>query len=222
MQSSPASSTAPTAPKSTEAASTRARLIEAASRVCAARGLHGTTTREIAETAGVNEVTLFRHFGSKEKLLGAMFSERGEAQMEALSQAEPESADLAVDLGRYARRFNEMLFANEALIRAMIGEAHRQPEHARQVIYEAAKPLRGRVIAYLERAQGTGAVRPELDLHVAVDSLTGMLLAGMLRRSSIGSSLEYDHEAYIDGVIELFVRGVVVPGGGVPKKKRRG
>ncbi|MEH2385114.1 MAG: helix-turn-helix domain-containing protein, partial [Nostoc sp.] len=45
---------------------TRTRLIEAASQVFASLGVQGATTREIARVAGVNEVTLFRHFASKE------------------------------------------------------------------------------------------------------------------------------------------------------------
>lgn len=50
-------------------AQTRARLIKAATKVFATAGLTGATTREIARVAAVNEVTLFRHFQSKEQLL---------------------------------------------------------------------------------------------------------------------------------------------------------
>ena len=117
---------------------TRQRLLDAAFRVCSERGLHAATTREIAEAAGVNEVTLFRHFGSKEKLIADLFARSVAAQSESISHTEPDANDLRIDLFRYARRFNEMLFANEALIRTLIGEARRYPEQARQVICEAA------------------------------------------------------------------------------------
>jgi AcrR family transcriptional regulator len=50
----------------------RSRIIEAAARIYAAHGYRGATTRRIAEEAGVNEVTLFRQFGSKSALLDAM------------------------------------------------------------------------------------------------------------------------------------------------------
>ena len=65
--------------------STRERLLDAALRVCARRGLHGATTREIADEAEVNEVTLFRHFGSKEKLIVALFQRSVSAQAESWS-----------------------------------------------------------------------------------------------------------------------------------------
>src|SRR5579884_4155726 len=51
---------------------TRARILAAARSVFERNGTRGTTTREVAERAGVNEATLFRHFGSKAALLAAM------------------------------------------------------------------------------------------------------------------------------------------------------
>ncbi len=47
---------------------TREKIIEAAFKVFSSKGYLGATTREIASTAGIAEVTLFRHFPSKEKL----------------------------------------------------------------------------------------------------------------------------------------------------------
>jgi AcrR family transcriptional regulator len=47
----------------------RDQLLEAAARLYAETGYRGTTTRRIALQAGVNEITLFRHFGSKEALM---------------------------------------------------------------------------------------------------------------------------------------------------------
>ena len=44
------------------------RILAAAARVYAQYGFRGATTRLIANEAGVNEVTLFRTFGSKAEL----------------------------------------------------------------------------------------------------------------------------------------------------------
>ena len=49
----------------------RDALLEAAIKVFAEVGMRGATTRRIAQAADVNEVTLFRHFKTKEDLLHA-------------------------------------------------------------------------------------------------------------------------------------------------------
>jgi AcrR family transcriptional regulator len=49
----------------------RARILAAAQKLFGERGFHGTTTKDLAEAAGVAEKTLFRHFPSK----GAIFKD---------------------------------------------------------------------------------------------------------------------------------------------------
>jgi AcrR family transcriptional regulator len=48
---------------------TRTRILQAAQRLFAAKGFEGTTTRDLAQTAGVAEGTLFRHFANKKAIL---------------------------------------------------------------------------------------------------------------------------------------------------------
>lgn len=48
---------------------TRGRILQAAQRLFAAKGFEGTTTRDLAQTAGVAEGTLFRHFANKKAIL---------------------------------------------------------------------------------------------------------------------------------------------------------
>src|SRR6476661_2123058 len=62
---------------------TRERRLDAAGQTFSRDGIRGATTREIARKAGVNEVTLFRHFKSKEQLLGAVL-QRGLAAEAAI------------------------------------------------------------------------------------------------------------------------------------------
>jgi AcrR family transcriptional regulator len=49
---------------------TKKRILAAAELVFSRDGFQGATTREIARQAGVNEVTLFRHFRTREAAAG--------------------------------------------------------------------------------------------------------------------------------------------------------
>jgi len=187
---------------------TRQRLLDAAFRVCSEQGIHGATTREIADVAGVNEVTLFRHFGNKEKLIAALFEHVLANLTESLNITEVDAHDLERDLFRYAQRYHEMLMANEALIRTILGEAKRHPEQARQVMCEAGRSLRERLVDYLRAAQNARSVREDIDLGPALDAFTGMLLAGMLRRTSFKSYIDYSADEYLHTVVDLFLRGI--------------
>ncbi len=62
----------PDAVKSASPEETRERILSAAREVIAKKGKRGATTREIADVAGVNEATIFRHFGTKEALIVAV------------------------------------------------------------------------------------------------------------------------------------------------------
>jgi len=73
-------------------ANTAARILAAAAEIMADKGVKGATTRAIATAAGVNEVTIFRLFGSKEGLLAAV--------LESLFPDRTADAPLAALLGR--------------------------------------------------------------------------------------------------------------------------
>jgi AcrR family transcriptional regulator len=57
-----------TQPRRRDAAATRAALLAAARRLMVEHGVEGTSTRDVAAAAGVNQALVYRYFGSKEKL----------------------------------------------------------------------------------------------------------------------------------------------------------
>lgn len=187
---------------------TRARLLKAAIQVFSTEGFVGATTREIARVAGVNEVTLFRYFPSKEQLLGAVAQHITAQKAEALAHQEEWTQDLRRDLLHYATLHDNMLEENEALVRMFIGEAQRHPQEALQVLQQSFLPLRDKLIAYLRNCIERGSVCPDVDLPLAVDQFTGMLLAGMVRRHVFPVSRGYSRAQYVEGCVDLFVRGI--------------
>jgi AcrR family transcriptional regulator len=76
----------------------REGIIKAARRVFVEKGFHGTTTRELAEAAGVSEALLFKHFPSKEALYSAIqlscFKREGAKIAEQIEALEPSTEAL--------------------------------------------------------------------------------------------------------------------------------
>jgi AcrR family transcriptional regulator len=189
-------------------AKTRARLIQAAIEVFATAGIAGATTREIAGVAGVSEVTLFRHFQSKEQLLGAVIQQITALQAETLANQDEWTQDLRHDLLHYAWLHTNMLEKHEALVLMFIGEAKRHPDEAIRVLQQCTLTLREKLATYLRNGIERGTVRPDTELPLAVDLFTGMLLSGMLRRHTCSFQRGYSRERYVEGCVDLFVRSI--------------
>jgi AcrR family transcriptional regulator len=73
----------------------RQQILKTAIRLFAQKGFRGTTTREIALAAGVNEVTIFRHFASKQDLYSAILE---------VKSTEAGLTSWLVDLAEFERR----------------------------------------------------------------------------------------------------------------------
>jgi AcrR family transcriptional regulator len=76
----------------------RASIISAAKSVFMEKGFHGTTTRELAEAAGVSEALVFKHFPSKEALYSAIltscFKDEGAKIRRRLESLKPSTSAL--------------------------------------------------------------------------------------------------------------------------------
>lgn len=195
--------------RSASPAETRQRLLTAAARVYGRAGLNGATTRAIADEAGVNEVTLFRHFQSKERLLAAVVGQNFVSPPATTRPGLPESTgDLRGDLLALARRYESLLTENLPLVRAMLGEIqHHGREHERNVFKGIFRPLKEAIVARLDVARLAGQIRAEFSATMLADLLGGMLFTGVLRRSLHDGKAEYSATAHLEAAIELTLRG---------------
>ena len=82
---------------------TRARLIEAARRIAATRGIETTPISEITDEAGVGVGSFYNHFATKEDLLAAVISDTFEAHGAALDRIHEGKDDIAEILAQNIR-----------------------------------------------------------------------------------------------------------------------
>src|SRR5580700_4203452 len=78
----------------------RTAILRAVRRVFADKGFDGTTTRELADAAGVSEALLFKHFPNKVALFSAMqaacCNEEDLGRYELLNSLEPSASTLVL------------------------------------------------------------------------------------------------------------------------------
>ena len=158
----------------------RERILEAAARVYAKHGFRGATTRLIAIEAGVNEVTLFRTFGSKSALLEAVLgAHSGEPPTLPENPHDPE-AELTEFVKISLDRVREM---RPLLVHSM-GEFEERPEAAefacrgRTFVHET-------ITRYLKRLQERGLSSPDSDVEAAAVMLTGTVMSDGIARSFV-------------------------------------
>ncbi len=125
------------------------------------KGYLGTTTREIAGEAGVTEVTLFRHFGSKEKLFEEMLKRYSflPELKELLPELENNSADYKDGLTIIGTRFFETLKERKSFVRIMTCEIHVYPEKVKEVHSRFIDEMVHLLADYFRGRQNKGLLR---------------------------------------------------------------
>src|SRR5260370_21398503 len=85
----------------------RKAIVAAAVPLFARKGFTGTTTKELAEAAGISEALLFRHFPSKKNLYGEILRLgcEGDPALERLAALEPSTATLVYMITFMVRYF---------------------------------------------------------------------------------------------------------------------
>ena len=157
----------------------RDRIIDAAKKIYAQHGFRGATTRLIAIEAGVNEVTLFRTFGSKAALFEAVMSTHvANAPIPALPDnpvdPEREMTDWVASVLSHMRE-------NRALIRTSFGEIEDRPDAAISMC--EGPNCAGMILTdYLLRLQTTGVAADDGDIPTAVAMLMSSMFGDAISR----------------------------------------
>jgi AcrR family transcriptional regulator len=185
----------------------RERLLDAAARVYAEAGYRGATTRRIAQEAGVNEITLFRHFGSKTTLI---LEAVRQANLRSVCPEVPVSpGDVATELRTWVREELAHLTRLRSIIRTSLGEVEERPE----IIPLIGEKPRGVILglsAYVEQLQREGRAAPDVDARTAALSFFGSLFADAMGRDVMPELFHDSLEDSADRYATMFLRAIGV------------
>lgn len=111
----------------TPAEDTNDRILTAALELFAERGYAGTTTRAIADRAGVNEVTLFRNFGSKEAVFSKAIDREVDVTAPIAEFQFPPDGDIVEVLSAAGMFIHRKMLERAPLVKIVMVEAARDP-----------------------------------------------------------------------------------------------
>ncbi|KGQ23003.1 TetR/AcrR family transcriptional regulator [Thermus filiformis] len=179
---------------------TRARLREAALELLAERGYRGATTREIARRAGVSELTLFRHFGTKEALVQEALA--AFVPQDFLKRLPREDAPLEEGLRALLEAYLGLLEARQALLPKLLSELLRHPELAQKGFSRGFSQVMERVVGFFRAKQEAGLLRRDEPPEEQALAFVGPLMARFLVGKTLGVRLAWEPEAYLLGYLE--------------------
>lgn len=166
-------------PLGSGAMDTRTIILNAAVQVFSQHGFRGSTTRRIADAAEVNEVTIFRYFGSKEALLQEAI--RGSNANAFSSPLPEEPKDPLKELSDWCTAVINHLHSRSSVIRKCMGEIEERPELSGNAT-EAPMRATNELCAYFRRLRAKGFTEEEFDPTVASAMLIGSLFHDAMGR----------------------------------------
>jgi AcrR family transcriptional regulator len=187
----------------------RDKLLDAAMRVFAESGFRGATTRRIAEAAGVNEVTLFRHFKSKSALISEAAQLYSRRRRETTLPDIP--ADPARELGVWCTAQLAHLRESRAMIRKCMAELEEHPDMA-SCMREGPAGAHHDLRAYAARLRRTYGLADSSDVvNAACTMLMGSMFADAMGRDLMPDMFPQPERRAAPLYARLFLRAIGVP-----------
>jgi AcrR family transcriptional regulator/site-specific recombinase XerD len=194
--------------------STKARLIEAALDLFAERGVTETTTKAVAERAQVNEVTLFRNFGNKYRLLLAVIEDSAvfAKLVHSLVEQANNKDNVADFLHEYAQESLRTLNKAPDLVRSIVGEAGNYPQENLMALGKGLNEASRYVANYLEEVIIAEGLESYLTAEQIINLLNFLLLGYFIIESTTttkGYTFGNERDDFLTSIIQLFLQGAV-------------
>ena len=184
---------------------TRDRILDAALELFARDGVEATSTRALAERAGVNEVTLFRHFGTKEGILEGLVQRETDLTARTAGISFEPTADPVSDLRKFGNIMRTEMNRRSGMLKMMLVETGRKPEVFRFVKGRGPFEVVDMLEEYFARATAMGFIACEKP-RVAALAFFSFHFRSFIATTFMGGDL---FEAGMEDVVPDFCRMLV-------------
>lgn len=188
----------------------RQQIIEAAMQVFAQKGFRGTTTRDLATHAEVNEAIIFRYFKTKEELYRAIIEhkagEHRNVRMEELERLATANDDEKF-FETVGRTFLERHEADTNFLRLLLFSA--LEGHELSDMFASSMADRHPIAKYIHRRIEQGAFRT-VNPQLAGRAFFGMFASFVLWQHIMGfkEKQPHDKDDVVRAFVSIFLNGV--------------
>jgi|SRR5205823_5944854 len=168
----------------------RQQVISAAMRLFSSKGFDGTSTREIAQAAGINEALIFRHFQTKEDLYWAVVSSRIQAagrQEKIREYLESPHMDTRDVLAAIAENLLDRTSEDADLTRLLLFSALRNSELSENFFRTYMAGIYEAIASFIRHGIRKGQFR-RVDPVMAARGFMGMISSHILLEELLGES----------------------------------
>lgn len=189
--------------------SSRDRILKAAQRLFARHGFDGTTTRDLAQAAGVAEGTLFRHFANKKAILVEVATQGWvEILTDLLTELSEMGSYKAVAQVMQRRMWNFQ--KNADIMRVCFMEAQYHPELRDRIQSEVIVKMTDVAEAFFQTAMDRGIYRQTNPKIVAQVFLGMFAIAGFSHNTLLEPNASpKDMQEMAEGLADIFLNGVL-------------
>jgi AcrR family transcriptional regulator len=185
-------------------------IVEAAVALFSQKGFRGTTTKEIAETAGCSEATIFKHFATKEELYSAILEAKSRIE-ETLAKAAHAAASKD-DIGVFRAVGLESLIRTEqdpSLMRLLLFSALEGHNLSHLFFESKVRGLHEFLSGYIKSRIADGAFQP-VDPLLAARGFVGMIAHYLLIHEifEVKRPAGLLPEHVVDTFVTLFLQGI--------------
>lgn len=190
--------------------SKRQEILKSAIELFAKNGFRGTTTRDLATQADVNEAIIFRYFTNKNELYRAILEEKVQQTRDARCQEfelTTAPADARTFLETFGRRFLERHQNDTSFMRLLLFSALEGHELADMFIASMAE--RDPLVAFLERSMDDGTFR-RMNPRLAAHAFVGMFVSFVQLQEIFGRSKtrSFDPDEVVQTFVSIFLAGM--------------
>lgn len=193
-----------------KSSSTRNKILETALRLFSKKGYLGATTKDIAKGAGIAEVTLFRHFPSKERLFEHVINTY--SFLPVLRGLLPEISEMSYEkaLTVITRRFLDTLDSRKDMIQIMHSEMRRYPEKINKIYHDFLDEMIKTLGSYFHEMQKKNILR-KFDAESGARAFLGMVFSYFNAKEFhiFKKYKDIDTDKIIKEFIDIFLRGTL-------------